>query len=662
MIKSYAWYLEHLYGAILQDVVARYPDYRRGAERDLSRLQSMELARGLTVFTIDLPALGKHLDQCLAQGFLTTSGLPLSRGKRAESPIPRLFSGMYSRIFLQDGSLQEQPDIQAIRYLRQLLYAAKNVKMDCGTSKTVKAVAEYFQVDQDVILPTLDWDSDDFTSSHARDLSLCDRRPREASLPLFDRIEHESVVSLDHSCGVLYDIQRVADIVSTELGWFDPTEVSYKHGPGAVADQGRYENKYLFPSWPAKLDRAFPVADVGFANFNLWIDAISKPDVAYGLSDHEPPSVLIAVPKTQKTPRLIAKESIAHQWCQQGILDFLTKKSKLTSISPAVSFETQENNRRLALEASRDGSLATIDLSSASDRVSCWLVERLFRRNLLLLDALQASRTRWIVNNIDKKSPKFHKLRKFSTMGSAVTFPIQTYIYAIICAGVMLNERKIPVTPDNVKKVCREVQVFGDDIIVPTDTSGAVIAALEYLGFKVNPTKTFRTGMFRESCGVDAFMGHDVTPAYLTQLPQQARPESLIAWVEICKNFSMKGLHSVSAWIESTGKRVSPLLRLIPRAPRDLGILAWPELTSWELPLRKKWDPNLQRWLFRTASLLVKQAKRPEQGSTGFIRYFTDDPSPLKQWSSEISLRPRINLTARWEPLDRVFATIPRRY
>jgi hypothetical protein len=656
MKNSYEWYLEHLYSGILADVVARYPDYRRGAERDMSRLLSMLAARGLVVFTIDLPALGKHLDRCLDQGFLTTSFLPLSRGKRRDDAIPRLFEGMYRRIFQQDGGLLDQPDIQAIRFLRQLLYAAKKVRIDCGTSKTVKAVAEYFQVDKEVDSPTLNWEDDDFDASHARELSLCDARPREVDLPLFDRVDHDRLEILAPPRSVLDNIQRVADITSTELGYFSHEEVSYKHGPGAVSDQRRWENKYLFPSWPEKLNRAFPLDAVGFPNASYWVDAISKPDVDYGLSDHEPPSVLIAVPKTLKTPRLIAKEPISHQWCQQGVLDFLAKRSISVSIGPAMNFRSQQPNRTLALRASLDGSLATIDLSAASDRVSCWLVERLFRKNIPLLDALQASRTRWLVNSIDKKSPKFHKLRKFSTMGSAITFPLQTYIYSVVCVGVILDARGIAPTPSSVRKVAKEVQIFGDDIIVPTEESASVIAALGHLGFKVNSEKTFRTGMFRESCGVDAFQGHDVTPAYITQLPQQARPESLIAWVEICKNFFKKGLYNASAWIESTGKGVSPLLRLIPSAPKDSGAFAWPTFGWYDVPLRKKWDPTLQRWLYWTTSLRARRASSATQGSTGLIRYFTDDPSPLNKWSSEIGLRPRLTLKARWEPLDAIFS------
>lgn len=651
MTNSYSGYLQGLYGAILMDIVAKYPDYRRGAERDLSRLQSIARTRGDRVYTIDLPELGKRLDQALSLGYLVASHIPLSRGVSRHCPIPRLFSGMYKRIFSKDGCLLDQPDPYAIRALRTLLYACKKYKDDCGISKTASAVSEFFQVDNAVISPSLPWDSDDFDSTGARDLAIFDEIPAKEAfqLPFLEHPSEDDCVAIPSYC--TYGIQLVADIVSAELGEFKATDVSYKHGPGAVADQGRWGNKFLFPSWPAKLDRAFPISDIGFPNYLRWVDAVSDPDVDYGFVAHDHPSELIAVPKTLKGPRLIAKEPVSHQWCQQGILDFLSKKIKKTSIADAISFSNQELSRFRALRASESGDASTIDLSSASDRLSCWLVERIFRRNYSLLDAMQASRTRWIVNNIDKKSPKYHKLRKFSTQGSACTFPVQTIVYTIIAVGVLLSHRNIPITTRSIRLAAREVQVFGDDIIVPSDVSVPLIAALEYLGFKVNRDKTFLTGMFRESCGMDAFRGHDVTPAYITQRPQQASPESLIASVELAKNFFKKLLFHSSDFIEKTTLAVSPMMGLLSRAPEDSGAFAWPGINGIELPIKKKWDPNVQRYLYWTVVPKARRDTVANQGSTGLYRYYTDNPSPENFWNSEVGLRPRLSLKARWEPL-----------
>jgi hypothetical protein len=80
-------------------------------------------------------------------------------------------------------------------------------------------------------------------------------------------------------------------------------------------------------------------------------------------------------------------------------------------------------------------------LKSASDRISCWVIERLFRRSPSLLSALYATRTRWITQSLDKKSPEACRLRKFSTMGSAVTFPVQTILFSVLAVSSVLYTR-----------------------------------------------------------------------------------------------------------------------------------------------------------------------------------------------------------------------------
>lgn len=648
MSDSCVEYLKDLYGALLLDCAARYPDDRRGLERDHSRLLSCADSRGLSVFTLDLPALGGELDRSLARGHLIRSGLPLSRSPRRADMIPKLFQGLYRRVFRSDGCLLDQPDPEAVFYLRTLLYAGKKWKMDCGVSKTVKAVAEFYQIDRGVRSASLDWTAEDFDPRLASTLSLSDDVVYHSEKPSGDLGEEN--LSSDCPERLLYDLQLVADITSSELREFNALDYPGKHGPGAVADQERFGNKFLFPTWSARLERVFPLADVGFANYNSWIDALVRPDVPYGLETPEVGSVLIAVPKTQKGPRLIAKEPIANQWCQQSILRYLTEMTEVVSIGSCMSFDRQDISRDLARRASRDGKLSTIDLSSASDHVSCWLIERIFRRNYSLLDALQASRTSFINQSIDKKSPKSYALRKFSTMGSAVTFPIQSYVYSMICVSAVISYHGWAPTPKTIRAAARMVQVFGDDIVVPDYVTSTVIAMLGNLGFKVNRNKSFWTGRFRESCGMDAFMGHDVTPAYITQSPQQDRPESMIASVELCKNFYKKSLHISADYIKQTGMKI-PLLRLLPHVPVDSGAFGWPHLWG-QAPLRKKWDTVLQRWLYWTVVPKARQPTSATQGSTGLARYFYERPNPLYKWTSEVGLRSSLKLSARWEPLE----------
>jgi hypothetical protein len=647
MSNSYVWFLQVLVETVLRDYLELYPTDRIEVERDMSRLALMATNRGPKVYTIDLPALGKHFDKCLSEGRLTASGLPLSRPATNRSKIPRLFREIYSRVFGSDGLLVSDVDIQAVRVLRQLFYAAKKFRATCEPLATYKAVEEFFNIEKEMRHASHSWDSDDLGDINDGTVSVCDNT-------VVDNLRQPDLfgpLDTDLPPPCLDSVQRTMDLVAAEIGGFNPSEWRYKHGPGAVADQRRYLNKFRFPTWPAKLDAVFPMDEFAFANSSFWVDMLQSNDGYMGLSPHEPPSRLIAVPKTMKGPRLICSEPTSHQWCQQALKDFLVSRVQKSILRHCLSFDSQVKSGRAALQASLTDSHATIDLSSASDRLSCWLVERAFRRTPSLLRAFHAARTRWIVNNIDKHLPRFHKLRKFAAQGSAVTFPVQSIIYSSIAIGVLAFCRGLPINISSLNRLAREVRIFGDDIIVPKDVGIQVTECLTYLGFKVNPDKTFLKGNFKESCGVDAFQGHDVTPAYVMRIPFRDRPESLISSIEVCRNFFFKEFKHVSNLIESTVRKAAPFLEL-PSVPKDSGILGWPSPDGLTiLPTVSRFDRNLQVRLYRVHVPYGTRKLVDHQGSTSLLQYYTEKPSPFTKWKAGVGLRSETHLRRRWEPL-----------
>jgi hypothetical protein len=600
-MKSYVSYLQGLYSAMFVDIAEHFPSLRLDSERDVSRLLSLIESRGISFLMIDLPDMGKHFDRCLSQGRLTRSGIAGQRPYRSGGVIPQLFKGLLLRVFDEVGLLRAVPDVDCIRYLRQLYYAGKKVKVQCSDSKTWKHVNEFFETDREVRLGSLSWDSDELGANRASDLHIgdhCDVSP----VPLFDSSDELAVQrdeSLSNTSAADYEcVQRVADIVSATIGRFDPSEWRTKHGPGAVADQRSSGFKYDFPCWPAKLESVFPMAEFGFANLSEWA-AFSSGKGSYGAySLHEPPSKLIAVPKTLKGPRLIAAEPVAHQWCQQAILDFFTSRLQQTPIFWSIHFRDQTENQEFARRASHTQSHVTVDLSSASDRLSCWLVERIFRRNESLLNALHASRTRWVSNEIDRKSPGFHKLRKFACMGSACTFPVQSIVFTILAIASLASARDMAVTIRNVRTLSREVRVFGDDIVIPEDGWKVLQGLLGNLGLKVNHSKTYDSGNFRESCGLDAYDGHNVTPTYSITYPDVSRPESISSCVETHNNFVSNGLFRTAEYVQS---RVLKLGRLaIAYVPIGSGAFGWYDLyNTGNQHLKRRWNTDLHRIEYR---------------------------------------------------------------
>jgi len=550
---------------------------------------------------------------------------------------------MMVRVFERDsGCLRSDVDVNVIAFIRQLYYFAKGYKRDCSPKRTKASVEEFYIVEREIREPSLNWADDrmDLSSLGTISFDSLYRCQDPAGEPRFE----DPQCSANYS-GITRTLELVCDYFATGFGKFDSAEWPAKHGPGAVSDLKQDVTKFSFPSWSEKLENAFPYADLAFIDHADWADNHSQPCL-----DHEQPSKLLTVPKTAKGPRLIASESVAHQWCQQILLRYFLAGIQATPLRNSISLKDQEPSRRLVLEASRAGEYATIDLSAASDRISCWLVERAFRRNPSLLTALHACRTRFIRNGTGVKLdvPLELPLKKFTTMGSACTFPVQSILFACISIATILFEENRRVTPRSIAKVSRAVRVFGDDIIIPNRHFGAVCRNLTILGLKVNETKSFSEGFFRESCGMDAWGGFDITPAHFNRVPDNARPASWMSVVDSANNFHNKGYWRTAAFIEST---IPPWLRkqLPVVSPRcgQFGLMSF--CGSSLASLKMRWNSLLQRDEVRLAKLCSKVIRCSQTGRHDLFQYFTDRPAPDTFWVPGRVRESSEYLTLGWE-------------
>jgi hypothetical protein len=222
----------------------------------------------------------------------------------------------------------------------------------------------------------------------------------------------------------------------------------------------------------------------------------------------EPPVKVVAVPKTQVTPRIIAEEPSYMQYLQQGVNAVIKQEIDRSYLFDLISTMHQEPNQHLAYVGSLTGSLATLDLSEASDRVPLALVEKLFAGFPHLLDAVLATRSTTALVPGHGVIP----LAKFASMGSAMCFPVEVMVFFIIALIGFEQANNTRFTrQEHVRALVGQVRVYGDDIIVPTDIADSVVKALESFGSKVNTSKSFWTGRFRESCGKEFFGGDDVS-------------------------------------------------------------------------------------------------------------------------------------------------------
>jgi hypothetical protein len=200
---------------------------------------------------------------------------------------------------------------------------------------------------------------------------------------------------------------------------------------------------------------------------------------------------LTFVPKNAKTDRSIVVEPLVNTFLQKGIGSYIRGRLRVAGCD----LNDQSHNQKLARTGSLTGDFATIDLSSASDTISREVVAAVLPPEWWEL--LDNTRTPYV----RLPNGKVIYLEKFSSMGNGFTFELESLIFYAI-AKVVCPRSSI-------------VSVYGDDIIVPTASYPSVVAALEMFGFRVNPSKSFASGPFRESCGKDFFSGIDVRPCYV---------------------------------------------------------------------------------------------------------------------------------------------------
>lgn len=206
---------------------------------------------------------------------------------------------------------------------------------------------------------------------------------------------------------------------------------------------------------------------------------------------------VVTVPKSAKTDRTIAIEPDLNMYLQKGIGGVLRRK--LARVG--VDLSSQLLNQQLAKEGSVSGTLATVDLSAASDSVSMHVIEMFLPPDWV--DAIKATRSP--CGRLP--SGELITYQKVSSMGNGFTFELETLLFWAAVSSCI----------EYLEPMDRRFAVYGDDLIISVDCVDLLLDVLGYLGFTPNAKKTFYSGSFRESCGKHFSKGDDVTPIYLRE-------------------------------------------------------------------------------------------------------------------------------------------------
>lgn len=521
------------------------------ATLDIGTVERRVSTEGISFLTITLANFGSDFQKSLAQGCVAPDAFA---GFKRRAGLPAFLSGFLEQVFTQDGSrLLDEPNVDAVFAVRQLTLMCGKIKLDCSDRRISAAFDSFVQ---------------------------CEKELKEHVFPEGD----------------LDKFHQVSSVLFTEMFAKVDEDVYYgrltpRHGPGATADRIVGNDKFNFRQWTHRLEKVFPFGEYALPSWRYYY---LQDRVQYLEPKDEVPVRVIQVPKTLKTPRIIAIEPVYMQYMQQAVLGSIMHAFHEDKIlRELIGFRDQEPNKAMARRGSLTGELATLDLSEASDRVSNQLVRTMLSRFPSLSEAVDACRSR----KADVPGHGVIRLAKFASMGSALCFPMEAFVFTTIIFVAIAEELKQPVTKDLIKRYRGHVRVYGDDIIVPVEFAACVRKRLETFGFRVNTHKSFMEGNFRESCGGDYFMGQDVTPIRLRQLvPTSTRQASeMVSLVSFRNLLYTRGLWRTCEYLDQyISRKVThyPVVAGTSAVLGRLSVLPWQgerDCTRLHRPLVRGW-------------------------------------------------------------------------
>jgi uncharacterized protein YozE (UPF0346 family) len=505
--------------------------------------------------------------------------------------LPCFLKGFTGLVFSGDGGLKDVSDSQvlAIRAIRQLCSAYKKPKQMCSQAKVVSAIEAYIAIDDDM----------------------------RTSLPDTEDLNQY--------------LEVAAYVVSTVFKDFNPYELVPKHGPGATADRVNGNQKYSQDkiTWFERFNRYFCAGE--FLYNTEESEHFDTKGYKLASEEQEIPARLSTVPKTMQKPRVIALEPTSMQMIQQPIKDYLVNSIERCPLTRGhVNFSRQDVNQRLALINSRTRQYGTVDLSAASDRVSAEQIYLLFSVYPLLRDVIFTARSKRV-----DISGKIRTLNKFASMGSALCFPCEALYFYVLCICSILKSRNLPVSSSNISSVAKEVYVYGDDIIIPSDEVENLSRHMSLFKAQVGLEKTFYKGFFRESCGKDAYAGVDITPVYIRHIfPSSSKDYvRIVSYVESCNQFHYNGYVKTAAFIQS---EVEALVGSLPTVGSTCPGIGWHFGDSLG---KRRFSKTLQRVEVSTFVVDIRPNKDVISGYAALQKFFLTQGKKTLDTSYPVSFR-----------------------
>jgi hypothetical protein len=600
---------ELLVTALLRDVYETARSRNGSEELSESRCQDdvkYVLTRcaneGVGFLTETLPRLGKALDCALS---INAPSFELDGFEFVEgTKVPRFLYGLFVNVLSSDGCVLQGACPHMVRLIRQVAFVFYKLELPIAEEKS-KAVIDAFVKNE-------------------RDLAEVD-----SSLALLSEQMRLRGLRYQEDPDSVALVLSARWYLSKVLRGFSLDNVHPCHGPGGVSGKEKPWEKWDWTTIPDRTAEVFPLDTFFFVSMD---DLRQRAPLIAG---NEPSARVILVPKDSRGPRLISAEPKEFQFLQQGINRHMVDLVESHYLTRRCVFFTDQRPNQLAalcgslqplVEAPHlgvDGTrYATLDLKDASDLVSLELVRMLFPPPVV--EALEACRSQYTT----LPDGQVIRLRKFAPMGSATCFPVLALtVWSLLAAGLGRAMAK----PwfrlwklQSFQEELERIHVYGDDVIVPTAFADTAIHILERFGLRVNRNKSCIRGLFRESCGCDAYKGVMVTPLrikgdWYILTPQQ----------QYCKFIAYANEFGLAGYSRA-GQVLADLLHGSFR-----GIPGQSDIVNDDAPclldeyvrsprLKRRTDRKLQKFMVRVRVPKARSEKRRQRGYVSLLRFFTE--------------------------------------
>lgn len=504
-------------------------------QRDISILSQRIKSGGLRFIAHELPILFDNVLCYLEGEEYSFDGQQLVVGE----DYPVLFKGIFEYIFNDDSrSIEYRP--KALQCLYQVCVVFSKIEGPYSKSVLVNGMKKF--IANDVSLGSKSW-------------------ANLPAPPILDGYTYNDVL----------DDARI--FISELFANFDPAAVLLPQ-PGSGATNTKTSPGERFRPGVV-YTQIHDVIDYDMLYTSVYQNIFGSKSITEGLPIVEyPTSRYKDIPKKFEKPRGICLEESETQFAQQGLrrplYEYIEKNQAVSpEVRGRINFSDQSVNRALALTSSLTREYATLDMRNASNNVGREQVLCMFLKSPLF-DVLEALSTKFL-KLPDYASVRTMESNMFAPMGSGICFFIMSVFHFALMRSI-LRHSKVPSDRD----AAYDLYVYGDDLIVPSSCVYTLYTCMPAFGCEFNETKSFVHSQFRESCGIHAYAGYDITPTFVKNVitKHTGSTDSTVLLSLIAKEHSLRisGFVTAATYIRV---RVTEIWGKLPWVSYNSPILGW---------------------------------------------------------------------------------------